>query len=701
LIQPAPTFSRKKGSCCSARPFFRLFTALFIISLPRAAPALDAVHLKDGTVQEGQVIELGRSSIDLAVQGGSKKILKKDIERVEFDPGRHAAETQTSDGIIKKGGHTIRGNVELLEGGQKVQVTLPGGSKAVFPRKDVLRILKRGEAIEHDTTSYTAELGKEIEGAISRLENPSGGSDEKSVSADEKFLSSCGILAIAPVRRALPGTDTASAGGKALRKVDRLYRLKESIAPELEEAESNLYEVLTNGTAQAKCDLLVFLFPRFVEESVPLAAFLAMDPLEAPLVRAWSVDFLRRMQKNRELLNIYKASTGQVQMAAAVALGKNRILIGVPTLLEGLELEPQNLRELAAKHLRELTGEDFQFRSDGSPQARKEALQRWRVWWEKNEGQLSRQAEKVLREGGAETKERVAAIKLWKEAGEALEKKNIAGAEAALRKAIQTDPSFTQAHVGLAVLLYKDLGKPQEAARILGDLKTKHLSASAKDEDRQWVYLYLGHSLRLSGDLDGAADAYRQCLAHSRDNLQATLALGEVNFLEATSQKDLKPEERKAKLQSALASYQAALSRLEKFNEELTTLRFEELPAGMDLPFDRRDYNRSVLDLRKSYRRQKEEAQFQAAKLMALLGEQKEALILLRRALDDLAVDPPGNTKKLEAEIRTYLGLLYEELGQPVVALREFRKVIGDLDAKNQEAQEGVKRLRRSQGTKE
>jgi tetratricopeptide (TPR) repeat protein len=657
----------------------------------------DTVRLKDASSQAGQVVELGGNSIEILAQGGSKKILKGQIETVTFDENRRSQQTEETDVVIRKGGHRVRGTVEILQGGTKVQVTMPGGSKAVFDRSTVERILRRGEVVEVETTVYTQELGKKIDDVISKLLGSAGG-PESSLVESESFLESCGIFAIAKVREALKKADPSAEGAKALARVDRLYRLKETAATELEEVESRIYEVLSRGSRKEKCDLLVLIFPRFVEECSPLVKLLAIDPSEDPVVRAWCIDFLRRMNKNRELLDIYRRSTGQIQLATAIALGRNRILIGVPTFLEAMEFESEEIRAIAGKNLQELTSKDFGYRAQGAPQARAEAIAKWKAWWQENEEGFKNSSENVLKEKSEETDERKAAVELWKEASRDLEAKDAKAAEAHLRRALETDPSYYPASICLGILLYTDLGRPQEAVKLFSDLKTTRLPG-VSGKDRQWLFLHLGQSLQLTGDLQEAIGAYQQATVLAPDNLQATVGLGNALFARATSESDSSPEERKKDLVAALDAFDKALSLIESLGENLTVLRVSDLPSQIELSFDRREYNRSVLGLREKYELQRHEVLYRKGKIKALLGETKEALLALRTTADEVAVLKTEEARKLEGAVRSYLGLLYEELGEFSLAHREYRRVIDKLDPQNKDCQQGIDRIKRRMST--
>lgn len=675
---------------CSLRScrFVWVLAVLVAASVHGADEAGDIVTLNDGRRYTGQLIELGGNAIELVVAGGaSRKILKGDIREVAFDSTRRRTTVHETDSIVIKGGHRISGKVELLESGQKVRVTLQKGGTAEFKRGDV-RIIRRGEKEELDTSVFTVELNAAIQEAMSGLQG-SEGDREESV----KFLSSAGIFAIQRVRAASLKAPTGSMELVALQHIARLYGLKESVSTEIEASEGRVYEILSSGSLDEKRDLLSFVFPRFVEDSVPLAVCLATGSNDDPAVRAWSIDFLRRMQKNRELLDIYKKNSGQTQLASAVALGKNRILIGIPTLIEALEMDSLKMRELAVENLREWTGKNFRFRADGAPHSREEAVAQWWAWWQEEDESVVTVSKNVLYQKDVDSPHRRAAMDLWVEAGAEVESERYQEAEKLLREALDLDAFFFPPYLALSVLLYGHLDRPEEATKLLLELKTRQM-VEVEQLDRQWICLHLGHGFRLSGKLEKALESYLECRALATENLQCLFSLVDVAFTLATSAEGSSPELRKERLQLSLRSCREAMGVMDKLNENLGTLRAEAVALIGDLPFARREYNRSVFKLRRTYRQKKLELSFQAAKILSIQGDKKAAMLTLRQLVKEIQI-LEGEFTDLEAQARCYLALLYEEAGRSLLALKEFRTVLKNLDSEHVESVRGIKRLRR------
>jgi DNA-binding transcriptional MerR regulator len=173
------------------------------------------------------------------------------------------------------------------------------------------------------------------------------------------------------------------------------------------------------------------------------------------------------------------------------------------------------------------------------------------------------------------------------------------------------------------------------------------------------------------------------------------MAAGQAEMQLATQGKDLKPEERKARLRKALDRGLRALGLIEKLKDQLVALRAEDMPAVEELAFDRREYNRSVVDIRRRLRRQALEQQFSIAKIEAMLGEKEKGMLALKGAIDEAVLEDGDEWRRLEVQMRTYLGLLHEEAGQPLLALKQFRDVLKRLDPNQAECRRGLERLRR------
>ena len=663
--------------------------------LPSPAFARDVLVLKNGSTVEGEVRDLGGNRVQLKLASGSKEILRRDIESATFDASRRGSNVADRDFIVRTDNHRIYGEITLLSGGRRVQVRLPTGSKTVIPRDRVARIVRKGDALHSERGIFTAELRAEIDDALSRVVN----ADPKNLKTIERLLIETGIFSIEKVRarlEALP--DDATAARDVLHRVDRAYRFREAISTALEEAEPRLYDIFLFSEAptlvEQKRDFLIFAFQRYAEDSVPLALALAAEPREDPSVRSWCIEFLRRTSRNRELISIYESSVGQTQLAAAIALGKNQILVGIPSLIEALSLSSEAVRGLASSSLRAFTSENFGFHPKGAPAARKEAIDQWGAWWKENEERLVAQAKERLLGKQVASKVREEARRYWQEAAFEVKSGRYARAETFLREAIKIDPTFFPAHLNLAVILYSYLGETDQASELLERLKENTLPG-VTFQDHGWTYLHLGNCYRLQGRWVAAEEAYSQCVARQPKNIEALYSLAESQLAVATQAGEVGAADRKLHLDTARKHYQRVLKLLENSSQRLVTLRHEDLPMVEELPFDRREFNLSVFAVRKDARLRAARVRFDLAKIDALVGTSEAVMISLGALVGDIALEKGAPWRELETDVRVYLGLLFERTNKPRLALRQYRAVLDRLDPERRECVSGMERLRR------
>ena len=122
-----------------------------------------------------------------------------------------------------------------------------------------------------------------------------------------------------------------------------------------------------------------------------------------------------------------------------------------------------------------------------------------------------------------------------------------------------------------------------------------------------------------------------------RDRFRTEIAVLSAQFREhhrtlAILESDILPRADET-LKLALESYREALKRLQDVNSGLRTLHADALPSDLEETFDRRAYNRSILDLRRHYRLERIETTFKAAKILAMTGKKRQAVLDLRREL--------------------------------------------------------------------
>ena len=80
----------------------------------------------------------------------------------------------------------------------------------------------------------------------------------------------------------------------------------------------------------------------------------------------------------------------------------------------------------------------------------------------------------------------------------------------------------------------------------------------------------------------------------------------------------------------------------------------------------------------------------------------KKAVVALRRGLQTLKASTELKEKNpIEAELRAMLGVVYESMGEDVRAVKEYLRVVRDLDRTNQVCRRGYERLRKRLQKKE
>ena len=669
---------------------FPLTVAAGALLLLSTASGADVVTLIDGLEQRGRVVELGGNAIELHIRSGtSRRIRLKDIRKAVFDPARDL--TGEKDMVIRKNGTEIAGEVKYSEDGKSIIISQADGSEVEIVRDQVARIVARGQGGPDSAAVYSAALRDEIHEAIKALETPG----EEAARAEER-LKTCGIFAIFDVEAALKKAKPGSASAKALSRVQKLYRIKQLTPDSLQEIK-DFYRIISSGKPEEKQHLLVEMFTIHVSDSVPLAKAIVLDTDEDPGVRAFTVALLGKNNFNRDLVDIYNnPAGGQVQFAAGVALARNRILVGAESLIQGLDLDRRELRELAIKTLKEATGKDMGYNVNDTPAARRVAVDRWRKWWTQSQAAIEAQTSSILsgRTAQEETPERKKAIKLWGEGCALLDEKKYEAAEARLRTAVLSDPTFVNARVSLGVTLALHRGKGEEGRRLLEDVLQE--TDSEASGGLGWIHFYLGRAWEAAGDFERADLEFRAANDADPKFFRAAIALADMKFRRATAPEGKEKGEidRRALLSEAAGLFRTAIERIDVTLSSVEVLSVQDLPPETPPAFERQAHNQSVRELKANLRLAKSDSLFSLAKIWALLEDRQKAQASLETAIENLSDDREGGARRLLAEMHNYRGALYEEAGEPGRALREYRTVVkADLDPENATALEAIRRL--------
>ena len=693
-------------------------------SVDPAADQADIVLLKNRSAFKGRVIENGDNSITIEYRGGSKKIFKRDIDDVHFWLQRPADRKLDSDLVVFRDGHEVRGTVR--ETTSTVEVTLESGARATYNRSRIRRVVYRDEVVVNTSRYYTKQLGEQIEVEIRsllRAEAP------EVVSSHEEFLIECGIFAIESVQKVWDAMDTAqreTLGGASMRRILRAYRLRELVTSDMELTDPSIYKDLTWAEPKTKEAVLKLIFPRHSEESIDLALYLIQDESEDVRVRSIAIEMLRRMHRNRALVELHNANLEKnrdIAFVAAVALARNRIFFGVPTLIDALELggsDDREFRGVIADVLRDSTGEDFGYHVDRTPDARQIAIVRWREWWEKSREDLEEQSYLVLQNRELLTPERQEAVALWKEAHRLLTSQRLQQAEAYLRRAAEVDPTYFRAHLSLAVLLYTTSGSPApaegdrqelearraklraeriaEAERILKQLSDQALP-DLRGEDRSRVHLELANVLFLTERPAEALAEYENALSVDGRNVRAMSGAGKCHWLLATERNELSAGERRIEAQAALQAFRTAREELRETLRSIRVLGIDDLPNIDDLPFRRRDFNRNALSIRREFERDIVDLSLQAARAQTLKGDREAAVTELVQGLEDLENSfELDDARELEIDLRCFLGSTYEALEKRQLAVQQYSHVLRELDRTHKQCRRALARIHRATG---
>jgi len=650
---------------------YRLWAA-GVLAAASAALAEDVVTLQDGEIRRGRVIDPGRNAIEVISPLGTIRVLKRDVARIEFGLGEERKEERTLDRVLTKDGREIAGEVRFSPDGKSVIVKIPGGEVS-FPRDEVVRIIGRGGKDEEGSVASSAGLRERIPKWIADLAG-SGGEEA------ERRLRESGILAAEALAAA-----QESATGVAAERVRRLLAsldLRRTVGDTLDKRMPNIYEVLEGADAEKKVTLLKASFLAAPEEAVALLGFVLKDPAESAEVRSFATEFLRRLNRNKELIDVYAGSSGRAQFAVALALGENGIYVGIPTLIEALEVEDAEVQKIAIERLRAWTGADFGF-VPGDPDEKKRAtaLAAWRVWWEGNRAAVEHEASLHIHPPADDSPERIRAIELWTEANREWSRGNYDAAEVGLRRSVFADPTFVGASLSLGIFLARVRDQPVEAGTILRKVAERRFVSMGAD-CQMFAFFHLGELHAKGGRFAEARRFFGKALVAKPEFIEARLALARLLHSEAIGTANLKPEDRLKGIDAALAEYRKAIASIDAYSKSLVLLRVDDIPVGEQIPFVRRDHNQSLLALRKHLRGEKAAALCSMARATIAKRDDEGARTLVLEAIRETEEYVPA---------RLILARLLAKSGDAEGAAREYREVLRR-DPENPEAKEGLAR---------
>ncbi len=667
----------------------------------------DIVELLDNNKKvEGNVIDLGGNSIAVIQSHGRRKIHKGDILRVVYSLDKKPQEARTTDLVIRTNGQDLEGKARYTKDSLFLRVEMENGNVVSVPANEVAKVIYSGQNEDEFNPSllYTQKTEDLITQEFKKLNHAELLIREGAV----RRLKAIGYFAVekvkeriyeiedqlSPINRETKEQRALLEEKALLQEIYLTQVIRAKVPHKIEKEKPSIYKIILDGDSREKSKLMDWLFTAFPKESVPLARVLLDDSKQDTILRARIIGFFQGLQLNLELLDAYRQSTGKIQLALSIALGKNRILVGVPTLIEALSFEDAIVRKLAFENLKEMTGIDNGYHPHDLPSTRRHAINKWRAWWQTHKDTVLQQAEAILSGKRVDTPQRKEARELWLKANEVMDSDQLKLSESFLKQAILRDPTFINAHVQLAFLYYSSLNRPEEAKKILNSLVTKPLPGVHR-ESLTWVHYHLGKIAEQEKNDILAQKSYERAFARDASFFRAAIALADVNYRLATRDRKLTIVERKDRLTEVIEYYNMASKIIDEHQDGLELLYQENLPLDGGEYFDLRAHNSRVNSVKSSMRVAKAKAHLGIARVQALLAQRRKAMETLTLGIDILGKDKHQQAKQMKVELRNYLALLFEGQGNFNAAFAEYKKVIRDLDSTNQVAQRGLRRTQR------
>lgn len=642
-------------------PVLALALAAAVAGLLPGTPAraddapLDTVRLKNGKVVKGRVSDRGPYVIVEHPGGiGAVQIERAEIQSIEM-ASRPAAGPKELDIVVLTSGQEIAGEVEIRDSGRTIVVkrvsgaAAGGGGEMTLDHRSVRQIVWSKQATEAQQRGAPEGVGATVEKLVDAL----GSEDEVVRRRAREDLYRLGVFALPYLEARVP---TASPALRAvLEEVLASARVKTYLSPALAEKLPGIERRLIDGDAGARlaaAQELVMAGPR---ECVPAVVFLVERERDGR-VRAFLIGQLAKLGRNEELVELLdRTKDGSLKLAAAVALGDNGVYIGVPVVIEALRIDDASVRKLAIDRLEAWTGQFLGFFADDAPAKRAEAVTRWEEWWAKDgKAFADASVRATVRRHEIGEDEKTEGIAYWKAANEVWEQaiaKHLEGearrdhlerAWLYLRKSIDKYPALVTARISLAVLLYVELGQPDEAKRELDLVLTRYADDGSR-LSREEAHYHLARIAHLRKEWGTAEKHYRLAApAPGRGHaFEAHLGLGRCLYDRAVQDDALAAERRKELLEAALERLAAASAAVDAYELDLDGSTkegaAEELAALR--PYKSGGFLKSIEQGKAELRRTAGEIHYLRGRTFAALKRDEEA----RKAYTAALELDPGN----------------------------------------------------------
>lgn len=622
-----------------------LAAGLAVATPAEAAEERIRIVLHSGEALEGRVYDMHDQYLEIHRSLGSTKIAKSDVQ----------SWTLIADGatgppgllLVLAGGHEIGGDVRFVAETLEWVVQTPVG-QARYPEKEVVRTIQ-GSGVTSDGR-FTPRPGfrERIRKAIEGLRT--GDSLRMAESID--FIEASGFFALRALNESIEkdGRDE----NIARRILEERFRVV--IPAGIEESHPTLLRDLMDGLPESRVQVLREALYEHGSDLYPLLGLLLLDDSQPSGVRSFSVDVLSRMHRIRELLEAYQRSEGQTQFAIAIALGDNGTYIGVPTLIEALELGREGAgtprtataRQLALARLREYSGENFGFDPEGDTEDQQRAIERWREWWIANKRAIEDSLRQSLVEG-EESPRRRRSADLWRQGMLSRDRGKFDSAEQFFLRAHEEDPTSAAPLISLGLLAYTRKSDLQAGIDYFRQALSRE-AATGEESLRRLCYFHLGRIYQKALDFDMARKSLAKAVEIDPSFSGAWFELGMVIKQQALLIGGEDVERRRAALRDARTTLEGGIKALEAYRTKQTILDLRALPYDDDLPFSTREHNRSLRDIRERLLVEICRFHHQMALISLALGEPRVALGQVESAKQ--SPEPPAGLEELEKTLR-------------------------------------------------
>jgi len=560
----------------------------------------------------------------------SIRIERSEIESIEID-GQAPRPPRDLDVVVFASGDELAGHVEIRNEGKDIVIVGDGDrGEVTLDSRQVRTILWSTKSAE-DQARGDSGAGTVIQKVLADLSS----SDEAVKKAAVDRVHELGIYALPYLESRVDDSDPSIR--KVIRSVIEVARLKMYMTRPLGERVPQLPRRLVEGDEAARLQVLKEAVVASPEDIVPILVHLARtDPSGA--VRAFVLGQLTLMNRSKELLELLDAHDGGLRFAAALALGDNGVLVGIPLVIEGLSHTELSIRKISIQKLEAWTGQFLGYFADEPAEKRALSVKRWEEWLAKDGKEVIQQSLKNTIRGGDVTEaDKIDGIANWTAAQQVWDAIILAGLEGesrtremqkvrfALEKSLSYYPQNVTARIGLATVLYVELDDKDAATREL-ELVLRRYEDSSGDPARLQAHFHLGRIKRLEKKMGEAEKHYKLALTIDASNIDARRDLAALEWERGISEENLTRPERKHLFEDAVVNLTAALAAVDAYQLDLSE-NVDKAAEGIALarPFDRGKFMASVDRVRSELRRVAAEIRFLRGRSYAALLKDPEA----------------------------------------------------------------------------